>query len=160
MATTALLTLLQHQADPQLREDSKELPIIIAIARGATRCVKFLLDHRADPCATMSAPSPGPHGAKSSHTRHTTAMELAASSPAIGALLRAAIERANSTAEGPSQGNASSIPSISADEPSVMASNTHREPLIIRYPGRHIELVDSCCGPSSAQTTSRPNESA
>ena len=87
--------LLQYQADPQLREDSRELPLIIAIARGATKCVKILLDHRADPSSTMSAPAPAPHGRKSNNTRHTTAMELAASSPAIVSLLRTAMERAH-----------------------------------------------------------------
>ena len=78
-----------------LREDSRELPLIIAIARGATKCVKILLDHRADPSSTMSAPAPAPHGRKSNNTRHTTAMELAASSPAIVSLLRTAMERAH-----------------------------------------------------------------
>ena len=96
--------LLQYRADPQLREDSRELPLIIAIARGATECVKILLNYRADPYAVMSMSAPGPHGIKSSHTRHTIAMELAASSPVIVALLRTAMERVNSTAENTRQG--------------------------------------------------------
>ena len=96
--------LLQHRADPQLREDSRDLPLLIAIPRGSTECVKILLNYRADPYAVMSAPAPGPHGIKPIHTRHTTAMELAASSPAIVTLLRTAMEGVNSTAEHTRQG--------------------------------------------------------
>ena len=100
--------LLQYQADPQLKEDLQELPLIIAIARGATKCVKILLDYRAHPRSTMSAPAPGPHGIKSSHNRHATAMELAASHPAspdIVALLQTAMDRACNAGEHTSQGN-------------------------------------------------------
>ena len=145
--------LLQHQADPQLREERKELPLIIAIARGATKCVKILLDYRADPRSTMSAPAPGPHGIKSSHNRHATALEIAASHPAspdIVALLQTAMDRADSIVDRTCQGNESRTPTTAADELLVMASSTRRETLRIRYPGSHTDSVDLYCGPSSA----------
>ena len=49
--------LLQHQANPQLRELGQELPIIVAASRGALRCVQILLAYGADPCATEFLPS-------------------------------------------------------------------------------------------------------
>ena len=38
--------LLQFQADPHLKEAREEQPLIIAIARRATNCVKLLLEYR------------------------------------------------------------------------------------------------------------------
>ena len=36
--------LLQHRADPHLREHAQEVPLLLAIAKGATNCVKILLE--------------------------------------------------------------------------------------------------------------------
>ena len=155
--------LLQYQADPQLREERKELPLIIAVARRATKCVKILLDYRADPRSTMSAPAPGPHGIKSNHNRHATALEIAASHPAssdIVALLQTAMDRADSVVDHTCQNNESRTPTRAAEELLVMASNTHREVFRIRYPGSHTDSVDSYCGSSSAQINSRAEDSA
>ena len=88
--------LLQFQADPHLKEEREELPLILAIARRATNCVKLLLDYQADPYITMSAPSLGPHGAIARRSRYVTTMEIATSYPAspdIVALLRTAMEK-------------------------------------------------------------------
>ena len=57
--------LLQFRADPQLREDGQEFPIIVAAAIRSASCVQILLAYGADPCSTEQIPSmdcsrPGP----------------------------------------------------------------------------------------------------
>ena len=73
--------LLQHQANPQLRELGQELPIIVAASRGALRCVQVLLAYGADPCATEYLPSAVHPEQMFSPVRRKTAMEVASSFP-------------------------------------------------------------------------------
>ena len=88
-------TLLQFRADPHLKEERNERPVIMAIARRATKCVQVLLEYRADPRMTMSVPRSGPQGTRARDKRRATAMDLATAHPAspeIVALLTDALE--------------------------------------------------------------------
>ena len=87
--------LLQHQADPQLRDAGQEFPIIVAASRGATDCVQILLAYGADPCSTEQIPSmdrsrPGPPV-----RRRKTAMEVASPSSSVVQALQTAIAAAH-----------------------------------------------------------------
>ena len=90
--------LLQHQADPQLRELGQEFPIIVAASRGALSCVQILLAYGADPCSTELVPSlvrskPGPP-----IRRCKTAIEVASTCPSIVKALQTAIVAAHARA--------------------------------------------------------------
>ena len=47
--------LLQHRADPQLREEGQEFLLIVAASRGTPSCVQNFLAYGADPCARASS---------------------------------------------------------------------------------------------------------
>ena len=89
--------LLQHQANPQLRELGKKLPIIVAASRGALRCVQILLAYGADPCATEYLPSAEHPGQMYSPVRRKTAMEVASPFPEVVEALQTAIHAAGAT---------------------------------------------------------------
>ena len=88
-------------------------------------------------------------------------MDIATSRPAppdIVALLEAAMGRAHGIVEHSNRGNEGGIPTTTADDGVVMASNLCKETLRIRSPGSHASSMDTCCGPSSDQTTPRVND--
>ena len=72
--------LLQYRADPQLREEGQELPIIVAASRGTLSCVQILLAYGADPCATEQLPSAELTGQRPLIVRRKTAIHDVASS--------------------------------------------------------------------------------
>ena len=87
--------LLQYRADPQLREEGQELPIIVAASRGALSCVQILLAYGADPCATEQVPSADLTGPRPRVVRRKTAVEVASTCPAIVEALQTAITAAH-----------------------------------------------------------------
>ena len=89
--------LLQYRADPHLREDAHEVPLLIAIAKGAVNCVKSLLEYRANPFSTEYLHSVAYSVRRSSKVWRKTAMEVAAPFPEIVELLRTTIEATQST---------------------------------------------------------------
>ena len=86
--------LLQHRADPQLREEGQELPIIVAASRGTLSCVQILLAYGADPCVTEQLPSADLAGPRPLIVRRKTAIDVASSHPLIIEALRTAISAA------------------------------------------------------------------
>ena len=90
--------LLQHRADPQLREGGQELPIIVAAARGSVSCVQLLLAYGADPHATEQLPSAETTGQRPSMVRCKTAVDVASSYPVVAEALQAARLAANARA--------------------------------------------------------------
>ena len=89
--------LLQHQANPPLRELGQELPIIVAASRGALRCVQVLWPYGADPCATEYLPSAEHPEQMFSPVRRKTAMEVASPFPDVVEALQTAIYAAKAT---------------------------------------------------------------
>ena len=86
--------LLQHQADPQLREPGQELPIIVAASRGALSCVQILWAYGADPGATEFLPSSVHPGQIFDPVRRKTAMEVASPFSEVVEALQTAISAA------------------------------------------------------------------
>ena len=87
--------LLQFQADPQMREEGQEFPIIVAASRRSTSWVQILLAYGADPCSTEQIPSldrsrPGPPV-----RRCKTVMDVASPCPSIVQALQTAIAAAH-----------------------------------------------------------------
>ena len=83
--------LLQYQANPHLREQGQELPIIVAASSEALSCVKILLAYGADPGATEYLPSAEHPGQMFSIVRRKTAMDVAAPFPEIVEVLQTAL---------------------------------------------------------------------
>ena len=96
--TSLLELLLQHRADPQLREGGQELPIIVAAARGSLSCVQILLAYGADPYATEQVPSAQRTGQRPPIVRRKTAVDVASSYPLVVEVLQAARLAANARA--------------------------------------------------------------
>ena len=90
--------LLQHRADPQLREAGQEFPIIVAASRGALSCVQILLAYGADPCATEQVPSADRSGPGPLIHRRKTAIDVASTCPSIVEALQTAIVAAHARA--------------------------------------------------------------
>ena len=103
---------MQYQANPHLREQGQELPIIVAASRGGLNCVKILLAYGADPGATEYLPSAEHPGQMFSIVRRKTAMDVAAPFPEIVEVLQTALIYHLYNRQGSSRGNKAGGPII------------------------------------------------